>query len=148
METAWQVDRTKPLPATVDHSRRVALVWHCAQRWFDAWVTWDSATGPVTVLFATPPHTGGDIIDRIDIAVKNGTATAVQPATATATGDMVLVCQERNGPQRKRTNPLAWSASGAVQLPPVGRANHGTGSVGAYSISADAGGVRPRTKWQ
>lgn len=148
MERAWSVDRGQPLPATIADRRGIELVWHCAQRWFDAWITWQSAEGPVTVLFATPPHTGGDIIDRIADATAVGRATPVSATTAGADGDMVLVCQEENGPASWGSSLVTgWWASGAFPLPPIGRATRGTGAVGAYSISADAGGNRPRTMW-
>lgn len=148
METAWGVDRSSPLPRRVDRSRRIDLLWHCAQRWFDAWVTWQSVDGPVTVLFATPPHTGGDIIDEIASAVSQGRATAVDAASAGADGDMVIVCQERNRPGRRTIPQPGWSPRGAITLPAIGRGTVGSGTVGTYSISADAGGSRPRTNWQ
>lgn len=149
METAWGVDRSKALPAAVDRSRPIVLLWHCAQRWFDAWVLWDGPSSAVTVLFATPPHTGGDIIDRIDGAVSTGWATPVTATSAHADGDMVLVCQEQNRPARRsRTSAISWSATGVFPLPALGRDTVGSGAVGAYSISADAGGARPRTTWK
>ena len=149
LETAWGVDRSRSLPARVDRSRRVELWWHCAQRWFDAWIAWSGPDSTVTVLFATPPHTGGNITDRIDEAVAQGLATSVQLEAAATDGDLVLVCQERNEPSRLRPRSSAgWSAGGQLFLPPIGRATVGSGPVGAYTISAHAGGVKPRTVWK
>ncbi len=148
METAWGVSRSQPLPASVDRSRRIVLLWHCAQRWFDAWVTWDSPDGPVTLLFATPPHTGGKILDRIDGAVSKGWAQPVDASSVAAEGDMVLVCQERNLPAGPRRSRAAWTGLGSVLLPPIGRGTVGSGAVQAHSISADAGGARPATTWR
>lgn len=149
METAWGVSRDAPLPANVDRGRQIRLLWHCAQRWFDAWILWDSPTDDVTVLFATPPHTGGDIIDRIKLAIAKGWANEVSAASASTDGDMVLVCQERNTRgRRKLRSPLVPSPRGAFTLPAIGRDTVGSGGVGTYSIHADAGGAQPPTSWQ
>jgi hypothetical protein len=148
IEKAWGVDRAEPLPAELDHSRRIDLLWHCAQRWFDAWVTWQAKEGPVVVLFATPPHVGGSIVDRIDVAVAAGWAKKVDAAGADPDGDMVLVCQETNLPGPKLLAPfLDWSGLGEILLPAIGRDTVGGGDPAAYSISADAGGATPRTAW-
>jgi hypothetical protein len=42
----------------------IELLWHCSQRWFEAWVTWQTfpgGSGHVLVLLATPAHSGGNI---------------------------------------------------------------------------------------
>ena len=83
MEVAWGVDRNAPLP-TGPSPRRIELFWHCGQRWFEAWTTWDDPQGPVKILFATPPHIGGTVISNLAPMVAAGKAKAVDRATVHA----------------------------------------------------------------
>lgn len=136
-------DRAKPLPST-GLTRPIELLWHCGQRWFETWLTWEDETGPISVLFASPPHAAGVVLSSV-LDAPPGQATAVTPKTAAAAGDMVLITAERH---RTRRFPILtfWGTGRAkVPLPAIGVPYEGVGNVGAWSIEANSGGARPRT---
>lgn len=146
METAWEIRRPAPLPDVLP-DRRIELFWHCAQRWFDCWVTWDS-DGPVMLLFATPAHLLGEVRPNMAAHVNAGRAVEVNHADPREDFDMVIVTQEDQvddavaGLLGRTWQP---STNGDVKVPPVGATWRGTGDVGTYSVHANAGGMRPRT---
>jgi hypothetical protein len=145
MEIAWGADRTQKLPPG-PFVRRIELLWHCAQRWFDAWTTWDDPNGPVKVLFATPPHSGGTVTSRIDPMVTGGKATPVVASTVDKSRAMVLISQ----PTHAEVPMLTWKSVatplGSIPLPSIGTKYQSTGAVGRWRIHPDAGGsINPPT---
>lgn len=141
MEVAWGVDRNQPLPGG-PFQRRIELFWHCGQRWFEAWTTWDDPQGPVKILFASPPHTGGEVVANVAPLVAAGQANVVDRTTVNLNRDMVLISQPRHV-EVAPNSPTSPSQLGQVPLPSVGTAFQGTGPVGRWSIHADSGGMNP-----
>lgn len=137
------VDRTKPLPAD-PFARPIELFWHCGQRWFEAWITWESTTSPIRILFATPPHAAGDVLASV-LDAPAGQVTSVTASTANADRDMVLVTEAEHTERRSLTLTFWPTGQFVVPLPTVGSAWDGGGTVGAFSIHAHSGGVRPQT---
>jgi hypothetical protein len=137
------VDRTEPLPPE-PFARTIELFWHCGQRWFESWLTWESPASPITVLFATPPHVAGDVLPSVTSAPP-GQATAVTAATADPDRDMILVTEDDH--TERRVPALTFWPTGkfSLPLPTIGSTWDGSGEVGAWSIHADSGGVRPPT---
>ena len=142
MEVAWGVDRTQPLPGG-PFQRRIELFWHCGQRWFEAWTTWDDRQGPVKILFATPPHTGGTVFANVAPLVNAGQATPVNRSTVDLTRDMVLIGESEHSEVPGPQLTTAATAHGQPPLPSIGKRYQGGGTVGQWSIHAHAGGMNP-----
>lgn len=140
------VDRTRPLPDE-PFARPIELFWHCGQRWFESWITWESATSPVRILFATPPHAAGDVLASV-LKAPPGQATSVTPSTADPDRDMVLVTETAHTERRSLRLTFWPTGQGSVPLPTVGSAWDGDANVGAFSIHANSGGVRPQTTFE
>jgi hypothetical protein len=62
MEVALGVEHGQD-PGVPPRSWPVELLWHCSQRWFEGWVTWQTdepnGCGHVLILLASPAHAGG-----------------------------------------------------------------------------------------
>lgn len=147
MEVALDADRSRPLPTKVATARPIELWWHCGQRWFEAWLSWQSADGPVRVLFATPPHTGGVVRESVAGAERDGLAVATSPSQVDRSRAMVLVSQQRHRPSPMFGSLIASSPMGQIRLPAVGRAYRGSGAVGTWTPTAAAGGIDPWFGW-
>lgn len=148
MEVAWGVSRLHPLPhARGADWRAIELFWHCAQRWFEAWVTW-KPNQPVQLLFATPPHTGGPVQASILDVVDQKYAEQTDAATSQGRPrDMVVVCQERHVEKTVPGITVEASAKGVFALPFVAAGFEGVGAVKPYSVFAKGGGSRPAFTW-
>ena len=146
IEMAGPADRKNPLPPN-PCARRIELFWHCGQRWFEAWLTWEDASSPIRVLFATPPHTAGEVLSSVSSAPA-GQVTNVKAATADPDRDMVLVTEAEHTERRFPTLTFWPTEQFLIPLPSVGITWDGNGEVGAWSIHADSGGVRPPTTFQ
>jgi hypothetical protein len=95
----------------------------------------------VKVLFATPPHSGGTVVSRIEPMVTAGKATPVGPGSPVdMTRDMVLISQ----PTHVETPALTWksvpTSLGSIPLPSIGKTYQSEGAVGRWRIHPDAGG--------
>lgn len=146
IEMAGPADRKKRLPKHPS-TRRIELFWHCGQRWFESWLTWEDASSPIRVLFATPPHTAGEVLSSVSSAPP-GQATKVKAAQADPIRDMVLVTEAEHTERRLPTLTFGPTEQSNIPLPSVGITWEGKGKVGAWSIHADSGGVRPPTTFQ
>ena len=110
---------TGTLPSRAGRSqRRIELFWHCGQRWFEAWTTWDDPHGPVKILFVTPPHIGGTVISNLAPMVAAGKAKAVNRATVDPDRDIVLISQRRHVEVASpKLVDLAVAAGNMIPLP-------------------------------
>ncbi|MEM8621026.1 MAG: hypothetical protein AAGF73_15010 [Actinomycetota bacterium] len=165
VEVAWGIAPDEPLikPAS---PRRIEFWWHCAQRWFDAWVSWQNADDAIRILFATPVHTYGTVYSSVITAENTSTgaggerteATRVTPADTDPNADMVLITHERHQarlqwsfkPASAAYPGITLSGLGAIPIPAVGLHFDGEDAVDAWRIDRNAGGIQPlsNTGWR
>jgi hypothetical protein len=91
MGRAWGGGLALPDQLPTVRPRPIHLWWFCAQHWFDVWVTQESATSPVNVFFATPPHTLGGMAGNMTQATDDGWAIPAPPKYGHDARDMVLI---------------------------------------------------------
>lgn len=146
MRRAWDWKEGSPFPEAHRRRRRIHLWWHCSQRWFESWVTWERKNGPIHVLFATPPIIGGTIWKDIDAAEQAGQANPLaNPFQADPNGDMVLISQPLHEPTHRTLTLLSNVA--AIPTPQFSTHWTDSGKVAAWSIPAHAGGMNKRRQW-
>lgn len=143
LEAASGVECGTPLPEG-PFDRRVELLWHCGQRWFEAWVGWNDPSDAVSVLFATPPHAFGEVISSV-LNAGPGQATSITASGADPNRDMILITEDAH--VERPTIGLGFWPTGKtkIPLPSIGRAFDGSGPVHAWRIHANSGGVHPET---
>jgi hypothetical protein len=147
MEVAWGYNGTPTdFPPAKYREREIHLWWHCAQPWFESWVTWENPGGPVEILFATPAHDGGNVyLDLADAVVNNDAALALSVADCNPHREMVLVGQQLH--QWKLVVTSLPTPPKGFPIPTLGQRFDDVSPVEAWTIPTHAGGMNPRSYW-
>lgn len=147
MDVAWGYNGTPAdFPPAHYRTREIRLWWHCSQPWFESWVTWEKPDGPVGILFATPPHDGGNVyLDLADAVANNDAAPALSAADCNPLREMVLVSQDLHTWHLEITT--LPTGPGNFPFPTLGQAFDDVSPVGAWTIPRRAGGMNPRFYW-